>query len=331
MPKASPAIFVPTVQLGSPDFVSAVLPSLNAITPVACAITVSSLDNNDIRPDLDATATYQFVVSLFGYDKLNGGYTCGKSSAASAVVSVTVGQAIRLSVPNASWPAGTFSTKICALWMKKNSGNYTLCQLDYIDPNNDFNAWVGAEFAAGTPTRSLAFLQNASADSTVGSMIPYGGVESNVGTTSGGVNYERTASQVSVSPDNAPDFQIVTSRGCNLSFSTLQSDMADVVKAVAGVHVKGLGSDGATHEQSQQTILTAAAVIKGNRHIIVNEKDSAGHDITRILVGNLTVSQQAVTLNRTKNAVALLNYNLQTAAVDGLLTNLNSEIAYSRY
>ena len=332
MPKASPAIFTPTVNLGSPDFVSAALPSLSTVTPVASAVTTSSLINNDIRPSLDTTATYQFAISLFGYDKVNGGYTVGAASQVSNVIAITAAnQVILLQVPNASWPANTFNTPLCAIWMKKNSGNYTLCQLDYIDPNNAFNAWVPAEFPAGTPVRTLSFIQNASGDSTFGTMAPYGTTSVSVGTTSGGVNYNRTASQVSVSPDNAPDYQIVTSRGCDLSFSTLSSDPSDIVKATAGLYVSGLGSDGKTYNQTQQTILTAAAKIVGNRHIIVNEQDSAGNAVTRIFVGNLTASQQAVTISRTKTAVALLNFTLATAAVDSLLNNLNSEISYSRF
>ncbi len=332
MPKVSPSIYVPTVSIGAPDFTLSALPSLNALTPVACAVTpITPVLNNEIRNSLDTTATYQFVLALFGYDKANGGYTVGKASQPSASVTVTASQFIRLSVLNANWPANFSNTKLVAVFMKKNSGNYQLCQLAYLDPNNDFNTAIAADAFPTLPTRTLSFLQNASGDSTLGSMIAYPMVEEAVGTTTGGVNYDRSASNVTVSPDNTTDYQVVTARGCSLSFNLLASDLKDVVKATAGIDVKYNGLDGTSIiEETQQTLITAAAVLKGNRHIIVNETASDGTPVTRILVGNLSTSQAAVTVSRTKTAVAQLQFNLQTASVDQILNGLNSEIAYSR-
>lgn len=107
MPAVKPAIYVPTVSIGAPDFTLSPLPSLNAITPLACAVTPTTpILNNEIRADLDTTATYRFVIGLWGYDKPNQGWTIGKCSQASAPVTISAGQFIRLSVPNASWPVG---------------------------------------------------------------------------------------------------------------------------------------------------------------------------------------------------------------------------------
>ena len=332
MPKQSPQIGVPTVSLGQPDFTGSALPFFTSLTPVACAVTPLSGLNNEIRNDLDTTATYQFLVAPWGYDKINGGWTIGKASQPSASVTVTASQYIRLSVLNASWPSGFLGTKFVAIFMKKNSGNYQLCQLAYLDPSNDFDTAISAEPLAVLPSRSLAFLQNASGDTTFGSMNPYPMTEEAVGETTGGVNYDRSASTVSVSPDSTPDYQVVTARGCNVTFSLLASDLKDVVKATAGLYTKITGLNGtSTVEETQQTILTAAAVLKGNRHIIINETSSAGKAVKRLFVGNLTTSQTAVTISRTKTAVASLQFNLQTAATDSLLSGLNSEIAVSRY
>lgn len=332
MPKVSPSIYVPTVSIGAPDFTLSALPSLNAITPTACAVTpITPVTNNEIRNNLDTTATYRFVISFVGYDKANGGYTISKSTQATAPVTVTASQFIRLTVPNASWPTGFLNTPLVAVSMQKNSGNYQLCQLAYLDPSNDFNTAIAADCFPALPSRSLSFLLNASGDSTYGSMIPYPMVAEAVGTTTGGVNYDRSVSTVTVSPDNTTDYQVATARGCNLSFNLLASDVKDVVKATAGIDVKYNGLDGSSViEETQQTLITASAVLKGNRHIIVNETQSDGTAVTRILVGNLTTSQAAVTVNRTKTAVAQLQFNLQTASTDTLLNGLNSEISYSR-
>lgn len=330
MPKNSPNIFVPIVSIGTPDIVTGALPGLNSLVVSVSAVTPTSLVNNDIRNDLTVGATYQVAIGLWGYDNVNQGWTIGKTSGGSGLATITAGQALRVYVPNANWPAGTFGTKFAAIFLKKNSGNFQLCDLAYIDPSNDFNFYIGAEPFSTTPTRTISFLQNASGDATFGSMAPYGGTEKQLGPTTGGVNYERSVSQVSVSPDNAPDYSIVTSRGCTLTFTTLPNDLIDVVQATSGIYIKAAGDNASTVENTQQTLITASAVLKGNRHIIVDEVNANGTAVKRLLVGNLTISQSAVTLNRTKTAVAPIQYNLQTAAVDTLLNGLNSEIAYSR-
>lgn len=328
--KNSPSIYVPTVSIGSPDFVTSALPGLNSLVFSCSAVTPTTLVQNEIRNNLSAGASYQVMIGLWGYDQANGGWTIGRTSGLSGVVVPTAGQVIRVIVPNANWPSGTFGTKIAAIFLKKGSGNPQLCDIAYIDPSNDFNFYIAAEPFSTTPARTTAFLMNASADSTMGSMIPYGMSETSVGVTSGGVNYVRTVTQVTVSPDNAPDYQVVTARGSNLTFNTLQNELVDVVRAISGIYVKAAGDNGSVIENVQQTLITAAAVLKGNRHIVVDETNSSGTAVKRIYVGNLTVSQTEQTLTRTKTAVALVNYNLQTAATDTLLNGLDSEIAYSR-
>lgn len=328
--KNSPSIFVPVVSIGAPDIVTGALPGLNSLVFTASAVTPTSFVNNDIRPGLTVGANYQVCISLFGYDAVNEGWTCGRSSAGSGIVNVTAGQVIKVTVPNANWPVGFSGTPVAAIWMKKGSGNFQLCEFAYVDPSNDFEHFIGAEPFATTPTRTLSFLMNASGDSTVGSMAPYGNTNTQLGPTTGGVTYDRGVSTVSVSPDNAPDYNIVTSRSCNLTFTTLPNDLVDVVQATSGLYIKADGSGSSVIENVQQTLLTASAVLKGNRFVTVDETNAAGVPVKRILMGNLTVSQSAVTLNRTKTAVAPIQYNLQTASVDTLTVGMNTEIAVSR-
>lgn len=330
MPKNSPNIFVPVVSIGSPDVVTGALPGLNSLVFSASAVTPTSFVNNDVRSNLTAGSNYQVMVGLWGYDNTNDGWTIGRCSGLSGVVVPTAGQVIKVIVPNANWPSGSFGTKLAAIFLKKGSGNPKLCQLGYIDPENDSTFFVGAEAFSTTPSRTTSFLMNASGDSTFGSMAPYGNSDVQLGPTTGGVNYDRSVSTVSVSPDNAPDYQVVTSRGCNLTFNTLPNDLVDVVRATSGIYIKGTGDSTAVVEEAFQTLITAAAILKGNRFVTVDEQNANGTAVKRIFVGNLTVSQSAVTLNRTKTAVAPVQYNLQTGAVDTLLNGLNSEISHSR-
>jgi len=330
MPKNSPNIFVPTVSIGTPDVATGALPGLNSLVFSASAVTPSTLVLNTIQGALTVGATYQVALGLWGYDQTNGGWTIGRASPGSGVLSVTAGQVIKIVVPNANWPSGTFGTKLAAVFLKKNSSNWQLCQLGYIDPNNDTNIFVVNEAMPQCPTRTLAFLQNASGDTTFGSMDPYGNSDTTLGPTTGGVTYDRGVSQVTVSPDNAPDYQVVTSRGLTLTFTTLPNDLVDIVRASAGTYVKGTGDNASVIENAQQTLITAAAILQGCRYITIDEVNSNGAAVKRILVGNLTISQSQLTLNRTKTAVAPVQYNLQTSGSDSLLNGLNSEVSFSR-
>jgi hypothetical protein len=293
-------------------------------------VTPTTFVQNDVRTNLEAGANYQVAVGLFGYDQVNQGWTIGKISPGSGIVAPTAGQVIRVYVPNANWPANTFNTKVAAIFLKKANGNFQLCDFAYIDPSNDFNFFIGAEPFSGTPTRTWSFLANASGDSTFGSMAPYGMKETSVGVTSGGVTYDSGVSTVSVSPDDSPDYDVVTARSSTLSFSTLQNEVVDLIKAISGIFVKAAGDGSSVIQTSQSVLLTAAAVLKGNRHIIVDEQNSDGTAVKRIYLGNLTTSQTQQTLTRTKTAVALVQFNLQTASIDSLTRGMDTVITYSR-
>lgn len=333
MSKSIPVIGVSTVTLGAPDPSASALPSLNSLVFSASA-TEATIVNNEVRSALQTSTNYQVALAFWGYDITNGGYTIGTSSAGSGTVSLTAStQGIRILVPNANWPAGTFTStdhRLVAVFLRQGTGNFQLCDVAYVDPNNDFDFMVAAK-PFNTPTRSLAFLQNASTDSIFGSRAPYPGAETSVGVTSGGVTLDFTAAQAQVSPDTSPDYQIATSRGCNVTFASLQNNAIDIVKATAGIYVQFTGASGATIRLAQQTMLTASAALKGNAHIVIDEPvDQNGVSNTRIILGNLTVSQVQNTFSRTKTAPALLNYNLQTAAIDTLLQNMDSQIVYGR-
>ena len=206
-----------------------------------------------------------------------------------------------------------------------------MCDFAYIDSSNDFNFYIGAEPLSGTLSRTWSFLANASGDSSFGSQgSAYPMQQSSVGITSGGVTYDGTVASVTVSPDNAPDYQAVTTRGLNFSFSSLQNEVADYINATSGIYVKAAGDSSSVIQTSQSIMLTAAAVLKGNRHIIINEQNADGTSVTRVVLGNLTTNQNQQTLARTKTAVALVQFNLQTASQDTLLRNMDSVITYSR-
>ena len=334
MSKNVPLIGVSTVVLSAPNPAAAALPSLITVNPVASANTPVTRVNNEVRSDLTTGVAYQVVLACMGYDIVNGGWCIGVASQPSGSVTLsTAGQGIAVNVPNGSWPGGMFTAgdhRLVAVFLKAGAGSYTLCDFAYVDPSNNFNFLINAQPFSGTPTRSLAFLQAASTDSVFVSRAPYPGAETSVGVTSGGVTIDRGVSQANISPDNAPDYSVVTSRSCNVTFSSLQNNVVDIVRGSSGLYAQFTAIDGNAIQVAQSTMLTASAVLKGNAMIVINEPaDSYGISATRLLLGNLTISQTQVTISRNKTSPALVNYNLQTAAVDGLLVNMNSEVVYA--
>lgn len=321
----APVIGVPQVTIGKADITTA-LPSLASLVFSASAITPADFVNNEVRNPLSA-ANYQVCLGLWGYDIVNGGWTIGATSGLSGIVPITAGQMIKVIVPNANWPSGYTGAKLAAVFLKQGAGDPQLCDLMYIDPSNNTEFVIQAKPFGVLPSRSIAFLQGASTDSTFGTRAPYANIDTAVGVTTQGVTLDRQVTTVTVSPDNSSDYQVVTSRSCNVTFQTLSNDLKTTILGTSGLWAKFLAADGTTVIQNaQQTLLTASAILKGNAYITLDMPDQS----KKIFVGNLTVSQSAVSTAYTKTAVAPIQFNLQTASIDTLTNGLDTEVSVLR-
>jgi len=330
MPNQSFRVGVPTVQLSVDS--STALPSLSTLVFDASAVSPSAFLNNDVNSNLSTSTTYQVAMCLLGRDIVNGGYTIGPVSPGSGVLSLTSGQIIRIHVSNGNWPANYNLAIAAAIFLKSGSGNFQLADFAYIDTTKDFNYAVMAQPLTSSPTYTYSTLQSNTNDSFLGSRAPYGVTYTTLGPTTQGVSINRDVTTVTISPDNAPDFQLTTSRAANIQFQTLPNAVLDFVKSSAGLYATFAGDGTSTIEVAQQTLLTATALVKGNRALILNMPvDATGVGETRLFIGNLTANQVASSVSFTKTAQAPIQYNLQTAPIDTLVGSQHSEIIYKRY
>jgi hypothetical protein len=221
-----------------------------------------------------------------------------------------------------------------AIFVKINSAtNYQLCQFSFIDPNNDFNEMVIASPEPASPTFPLATLQSASTDTLgiLGDRAPLANQFYTIQVTTGGVSIERPVSTVTVPPDNAPDYQIATSRAANVKFRSLTNSAKNVVLATGGNEAYFTTDHGSYTEWTQKTMLTAQALFKGNTVIqLLMPNSSDGFTEYRLYVGNLGLTYTTTTENWLKTAVTAIDFDLQTAAQDSLIINQHSELSYKR-
>jgi len=327
-------IGVPFVGIGVPN-PDVTLPSLATLVFDASSITPIKYRNTSIQNQL-SPGTYQVILALDGYDNVNNdrGLTVTQSSPGSGLITITKGQAIKIHVAATAWPGGSPpQTKCVAIFLKStNSANWTLAKHAYIDPNNDFNTTISVNPMQGAATGfSTALLQSASSDPQLGGRVADGNTDEILSLTQGGVQITRDVADVTVPPDQSPDYKVATARGAGLVFKGLANGMQDFVKAVAANFIEYTGDNGSDIQESDQTLLTAIAVLFGNRFISMQmPQDSAGVSETRTYIGNLTVNQTQITENWTKTATTPVEFNLQTAPQDYLLISQNSELIYRR-
>lgn len=310
---------------------STAVPNCSSLTFTASGTTLDDSLLNDVESALDATATYQVIVALMGRDVTNKGYTISVSSLSSGSLSITAGQGILVSVTNANWPAGFDKAACAAVFLKKNSGNFQLSGLAYVDPSNDFKHMVVSEPLITVPSYTQAQLRTYTTESEgLGDRNPLGYTFSALKPTTGGVTIAREASTVTVAPDDSADYPIATTRSTSVSFQLLANDIKDVVRAWAGNYAK-YTSGGVVYDEAQMSLLTAQAVLKGNIPLkVVMPANSSGKQETRLYLASVLQNQTAWSEAWTKSATTPVSFTFSTIGVDSILIDQSVEVIYRR-
>lgn len=304
------------------------VPALTTLTFTASGVTPTDLLLNDVKADLDTTATYQVIVGLLGRDTTNKGFTVGRCSPSSGNLVVTAGQVICVSVVNANWPAD-FSSAICAaIFLKKNSGDFQLADFAYIDASNNFNHAIMAEPVISAPSFAIATLQSTTVDDTLGDRAPLGVTYAVLSPTTQGVHVARNVDTVTVSPDNSTDFQIATARSTEITFQLLPNDIKSIVRASAGNYAKYTNA-GRDIEESQMSLLTASALLTGNAPFkLLLPPDRNGRQEVRLYLGTIRQNQTQWTEDWTKTAPTPVSFTFSTVSLDRLINDMHIEMAY---
>lgn len=263
-------------------------------------------------------------------DTTNGGYTVGYCSPESSSITITTAtDGILMRVANAAWPAG-FDSAICAaVFLKINSAQYQLAEFAYIDTANDFSFMLYAKPLRVAPKFALATLQSTTADVILGNRTPKGITYLEITPTTGDFTFRRPVNNVTVSPNNGPDFQVASGRGVGISFQALVNDIKTFVQAAAGVYRKYTDYLGNTITQSNMSLSTAQAILRENRAVqVFLPPDAKGNQEVRLLIGMLTFNQQELTEAWSKTAPTPVTFVFDPASMDRLITNMHTEVQY---
>lgn len=327
MPKIETIIGVPQIFLSVDD--AAAVPVLTTLTFTASAVTPDTGEYllNDINQPLSASDTYQVMIGLVGRQE-NGGYTVGRTSPSSGNLTVTAGQVIQVSVVNANWPANYDKAIAAAIFLKTNSGRFQLAQFAYIDPNDDFRTFIVGKPMRAAPAFDTGLLQSTTTDETLGDRAPLGVTYSEITPTTGTFNFRRPVSQVTVSPNTSADFTVTTTRSVGIEFQSLNNNIKEWTRAAGGNYV-AYTTGGSTYKEARRALNTAQALLQGNRPLqVFMPADSTGAQEVRLLVGCLTVNQSELTEAWSKTAATPVTFRFDPAALDRLITNQHTEIAY---
>jgi hypothetical protein len=310
-----------------------VLPAASGVGFTVSAITPTTpYTLNDIKKPLDTGVNYQVILAFLGSDTVNGGYTITVGSSASPPTTVSTGQGLYVRVPAANLPNAASNTPAIACFLKAGNGNYTLAEFAYLNVNSgaDFDHVIFAKPLTSAPGNfTAALLQSASSDAVLGSRSTVGWDQSTLQPTTGGVTVTRSVTQVSVSPDNSADFNIVTTRTAEISFQLLANDILDVVQGNAGDFIQYTATSGKSIQESQMSLNTAAALIAGNNPMtLLMPPDSQNNQEIRLYLGQLLQNQTQNTEAWTKSATTPISYTYSAVSIDKLIISEHTEISF---
>lgn len=288
---------------------------------------------NSPKKALSLGTPYQVIWAFVGNDVVNGGYTVTvASSAAPAVTPILSTPAIYVNIPAANLPAGAVNTPAVAIFLKAGNGSYTLAEFAYLDVNSglDFNHTITeAPLFSNPGPFSAALLTSDTADSTLGSRLPGGWSKSVLTPTTGGVTVTRQVTQVTVSPDNTADFQVVTTRTAQISFQLLSNDIQNIVQGNSGSFVQYTSTQGKTIQEAQMSLNTAAALITGNNPMaLLMPPDAQGLQEVRLYLGQLLQNQSQNEERWVKDGTTPVSFQYNAVSVDRLTNSMNTEIQY---
>lgn len=316
------SVLIPTVGASA-------LPSFDTLTFSASGTGYVNIENNSSRQLLDTSATYQVILTPFGVDISNGGYTVGRGTLSSGNLTLTANQGIKVSATaaNLALLGGSVGQLFCiSVWLKTGAGDFKLVDHAYVDPSYDFVHVIGTKPRANAITKTAAQLQSTTSDNDLGSRDPYGCVFSSVPTTTGGVQINRTGEQVSFSPDTAANFNVKTTRTASISFRVLAADVRDIVLANAGLYTR-ITHGGTDYEEAQMSEYSVAVSVPGSRPLkLVMPPDNLGFQTIRMYLGCVLQNQEDNTESYTKDQQIETAYSYNAVPNDTLTNNMNTEL-----
>jgi len=307
--------------------------SMAASSPTVSIVAADTINLNSPHSPLVPGEDYKVTAALVGYDPSRKGYTIGIASQLNAVAvnTVTAKDAIHFHVDLANLPLGAVGAVAAMFFLKVGAADPQACGFGYVNPAMDLDYFISSKPISRAPTFKIADLTAATASKTLGSRTAEQVSWLPFTPTTGGVRLVHKTSQITVRPDDAPDFNVVTTRATDLQFAVLSGDNESIIQAIGGNFTQ-VTVGGYTYQVTESDIVTAMAQIQGNRAIQVYMPiGSDGHSTIRTYLGNLTANQTDTTELTSKTEQYQIDFHLQAAALDYLTRNLHSTIWHTKF
>lgn len=300
--------------------------ALTNLTMTVAAITPNLLEIHDITQPLDPSITYKVAVATWGYDIANGGYTFNKTSPflPSSGQTVTAGQALHVSIPNANLPTGVANATGIAMFLQQGSANPQLAKVSVVDAARDFEDVIGFLPHPAAPTFLASDLTGGNSTSLIGSASPYPNTALPLGPTINGVALDMTVTDITVPLDNSPPFKVRLSSQPSLSFEVADNSTLNYVRSNAGVFAQYSPGSSQYVATGSMGIATASATLRGNTAVSFTAPvDNQGAAETYLMFGALE-NQSGTHMLWGQRQVPTIQFKLETGIQDKLLRNVHS-------
>ena len=136
------------------------LPAFSTLAFTASGVSLTDSVFNSAQRNLDSTVTYQVCLAPIGADTTTSGYSVGRASPSSGNLTITSGQAIRVSVAVGAWPAN-YQYGFVGIFLKQGNGDFQLAGIFEPSTSVTSEALVLMKPDSAAETFTLANLQAA--------------------------------------------------------------------------------------------------------------------------------------------------------------------------
>lgn len=292
-------------------------------------------NNNSAHRALRAATNYQVILALVGADTTTDGWSVGRSTPSSGVLTVTAGQVISVTVPLVNWPANFDKAAFVSVMLAVGSGGFQPVMdvpIDSLFTSRNFEILIDHEPLTTVTQYSMATLMSTSNNGQkgLGDRAPVGFTFSSITPTTDSSNIRHlVGNSVTFKPNTSNDYTLIGSRPAGVDFKTMLNDIGTVVQASAGNYTSTTLGSGTVIKQASQGLLSANVFNKGNQPLIFVTAPDPETGTSDVLLFTSLLLQNTVELALawSKNDQTPVTWNFTTVPND--YYNIDKETLFS--
>lgn len=330
MPTIELPLGVPTLKTQYP--LADVLESAHTIVPTVATQTPPVLNKNTARKLL--AGDFSVAIGWLGIEP-TGGYGITRTTAFSAPVTVTQGDGIEISFPQADFTTNANNSIAAAVFLKKGASTKVyIANYAFVVSGGDFAYLLPFEQLNGALELQSADVIAATATQELGARTTVLAAGFRTRTpTSTGVEFNHAGTTVPVSLDTTVDFNLITARAVDIRTGIVRNDLRDLMEAIGGdrwgmVYTDATPADHNIEFGTAQDYIIGNAGVS-NAAIIVNDiARTDGTFVTRLQLGQTVVNQADLREKSDKQSVKVLDVTFAHGAFDYLVQGVGTGVYY---